>query len=346
MQNATETTKIRKTYSQNWRAYNAAQTSEKAQFQKLLHALCSTVEDFQQTNGRPRLPIKDALFAINYKIYSTISGRRFMTDLREAKEGGYIGKTPHFNSIFNYLENQELTPILQSLIVQSSLPLASIEVDFAADSSGFTACRYARWHDHKYGDQKQKDWVKVHLMCGVKTNIVTAVVIADKNANDCPMLPALLKTTVENFSPQEVSADKAYGSFRNYDAISTAGAVPYIPFKERQKKLDMKNFKGEFDLMPDTKPEKKIKNALWNKMYHYFQFQQEEYMQHYHKRSNVETTFSMIKAKFGSSVRSKTDTAMMNECLCKVICHNICVLIQEMHELGIDVDFSKITKSN
>ena len=33
----------------------------------------------------------------------------------------------------------------------------------------------------------------------------------------------------------------------------------------------------------------------------------------YHKRSNVETTISMIKAKFGDSLRSKTDTAMVNE---------------------------------
>ena len=37
--------------------------------------------------------------------------------------------------------------------------------------------------------------------------------------------------------------------------------------------------------------------------------------------------------------RSKTPVAMVNEVLCKIICHNICVLIQETHEMGIDVDF-------
>jgi len=30
---------------------------------------------------------------------------------------------------------------------------------------------------------------------------------------------------------------------------------------------------------------------------------------------------------------------MVNEVLCKIICHNICVLIQESHELGIEVRF-------
>jgi hypothetical protein len=55
--------------------------------------------------------------------------------------------------------------------------------------------------------------------------------------------------------------------------------------------------------------------------------------------SNVETTFSMIKAKFGDSLRSKTDTAMINEALAKVLCHNICCLIQSQCELGIDATF-------
>ena len=60
------------------------------------------------------------------------------------------------------------------------------------------------------------------------------------------------------------------------------------------------------------------------------------FLQHYHKRSNAESTFSMIKAKFGASVRAKTPIAQVNEVLCKVLCHNICVLIQSTHELGIE----------
>jgi hypothetical protein len=50
-------------------------------------------------------------------------------------------------------------------------------------------------------------------------------------------------------------------------------------------------------------------------------------------------TFAMIKAKFPDHVRSKTPVAMLNEVLCKIICHNICVLVQETHELGLDVEF-------
>lgn len=79
--------------------------------------------------------------------------------------------------------------------------------------------------------------------------------------------------------------------------------------------------------------------GLWQRMYHLYQFHRAEFMQHYHKRSNVESVFSMIKAKFRDHVRSKTDVAMVNETLCKVLCHNLVVLIHETYELGIDPIF-------
>jgi hypothetical protein len=77
-------------------------------------------------------------------------------------------------------------------------------------------------------------------------------------------------------------------------------------------------------------------------MYHYYSFRRDEFLTHYHKRSNVESTFSMIKAKFRDYVRSKTDVAMTNEVLCKILCHNICCVIQSMYELGIEPTFWEV----
>jgi hypothetical protein len=59
----------------------------------------------------------------------------------------------------------------------------------------------------------------------------------------------------------------------------------------------------------------------------------------YHKRSNVESVFSMVKAKFRGHVRSKGDVAMKNEVLAKLLCHNLCCLIMSQFELGIDPVF-------
>jgi hypothetical protein len=49
-------------------------------------------------------------------------------------------------------------------------------------------------------------------MCGVKTNVVTAIEIHGQPAADVRQLPALVATTARNFAMAEVSTDKAYGS--------------------------------------------------------------------------------------------------------------------------------------
>jgi transposase len=79
--------------------------------------------------------------------------------------------------------------------------------------------------------------------------------------------------------------------------------------------------------------------GVWEKMFLQFLLLRERFLKHYHQRSNVESTISAIKRKFGDSLRSKTDTAMKNEVLAKLLCHNLCCLIAAMYELGIDPAF-------
>ena len=80
-------------------------------------------------------------------------------------------------------------------------------------------------------------------------------------------------------------------------------------------------------------------SRIYRKMYDFYTLRQEEFMDHYHKRSNVESTNSMIKSKFTDIIRSKNGIAQINEVLLKVLCHNIVVLIQSMYELGIEPEF-------
>ena len=317
-------TKRKPTYKQEWHEYNLAQTNEKAKFQELLYELCRNIEEPLQHMGRPRVPIADRIFAASFKIYSTLSGRRFTSDLREAKQRGYLQMMPHYNSIFRYLEGEDLTAYLKALIVESSLPLKIVEGNFAVDSSGFATSRTVSWLHAKYKDPHmidKQDWVKVHLMCGCRTNIVTAVEISGRHAGDSPYFKPLVETTARNFTMDTVTADKAYLSGKNLRLVVNNNAMPYIPFKS------------------NSVAEPRKKSSLWTRLYHLYMYNQEQFLQHYHKRSNVETTFSMIKAKFGEQIRSKTDTAQVNEALCKILCHNLCCVIQSMYELGIEPTF-------
>ena len=274
------------------------------------------------------MPLADMVFACVYKTYSGFSSRRFTSDIRDAVDADLIDHAPHFNSTNRYMADASLTPLLKSLVELSASPLKAVEVDFAIDSTGFSTNSYLRWFDHKWGKERVKSlWIKTHLMTGVTTNVVTAVEATAFESADAPQLSGLLDTTAQTFGDiREVSGDKAYSSRRNLHAIEDAGATPFIPFKSYSKQASRKA------------------DGLWGRMWHFYNFHQAEFAAHYHKGSNAETTMSMIKSKFGGAVKSKTAAAQVNEVLCKVLAHNICVLIQSQYELGIESAFSAPTQ--
>jgi len=318
-----ETAAVRVTYAQNWPAYNAAQVSEKETFLNLLHSLCEHVPEPEQTRGRPRLPLRDMIFAAAYKVYSTASARRFMTDLRDAQSKGLISRAPHYNSLFRCLESETVTPIIHDLIVRAALPLRAVETDFAIDSTGFTSTQLVGlWQQEKYGAEKvrhEHDWVKVHAVCGVKTNVITAIRATERNTQDSPYFAPLINETMEHFNVERVLGDKAYSSYANLELTVSKGAEPFIPFKSYAKA---------------TSP-----SETWNRLLGNFIMHREEFLVAYHKRSNVESTFSAIKRVFGDSVRSKTQPAQTNEVLLKALAHNLRCLIHTMAELGIPATF-------
>jgi transposase len=310
-----------RTYKQDWPRYNLAQATEKRRFRELLFDLCRDLQQppLPRTGRRPH-QVRDAVFAMAYKVYSGFSSRRFDTDLCDAHQAGLLSVRIPAMKVNAFLENATFSPILRALIVRSSLPLKSVETIFAPDSTGFSASRFVRWHDEKYGVERSgRDWVKAHAICGVKTNIVTAVVIEGRDAGDSPQFKPLLQKTAENFTIKEVPADKAYLSHDNLALVESLGGAAYVPFKSN-------SLPGEA-------------GSLWEKMFLYYNLHREEFLKHYHQRSNAESTFSMVKAKFRDHVRSRVSTAMVNEVLCKFLCHNICVVHQSHIELGLEPVF-------
>ena len=109
-------------------------------------------------------------------------------------------------------------------------------------------------------------------------------------------------------------------SHANLHAVAEVGGTAFVPFKADR---------------PWPAPHPTVAAGNWRGLeddVHLFAYQRDTFLSRYHKRSNVETTFSMIKRKFGDSLRSKSDVGQMNEVLCKVIAHNLCVLIACIHK--------------
>lgn len=313
----------RQTYGQDWPAYNEAQMREKLMFLDILGELCSYIpaENGVRSAGRPRAPLSEMVFSCVQKVYEQLSSRRVNSDLEIARKMGYLDHVPHFNTVLKYFNDPRLVPILTNLIQLSALPLKDLEHTFAVDASGLSTAFFSRWLDYRFnGDRRFHDWLKVHLICGAKTNIVAHVVITDGLKADSPQFPELVKETARFFDVKEVCADKGYSSRENLQTVWDLGGIPYIPFRSNAR-LRQKGMEA------------------WRKMFLLFQFRREEFMQHYHQRSNAESTFSMLKRKFQNKLMLKNEVGQTNEALAKILCHNICVLIQEMHEIGLRLNF-------
>lgn len=311
----------RPTYAQNWPAYRAARVNEKNHFEKLLRALCNgVVQAPYKGNGRPAVLLSDVIFASGLKTYTLFSGDRAMSDIASCKERGLMDDLMHQNTLFRYMRMPAIVPVLKTLIEQSAMPLRSVETDFSADGTGIATKTYARWHDAKYAkDKTERKWLKLHMMIGVRTQIITGVEVTEGNKHDSPFLPGLVKTTAANFDPKRISADMGYLSKENFRAIEAVGAQPLIPFK-----VDSVESKTD---------------ETWNRLLAFFTFQQPEFKKHYHKRSLTEATFSSMKRVLGGTVRAKSFEGQVSEVYLKVLCHNIRVLVQSMHELGVAPQF-------
>ena len=145
------------------------------------------------------------------------------------------------------------------------MPLQAIESDFAVDSRAFPLAALCNGCRRSTATRKlieKREWVKVHLMCGVKTNVVTAVEITDRYAGDCPQLQAFSRSDRAELRHEGSLADKAYLSKGNLQAVVDNHAMPYIPFKA------------------DSVATRKNKSTapLWKQMFHYYSYNQERFM--------------------------------------------------------------------
>jgi len=100
--------------------------------------------------------------------------------------------------------------------------------------------------------------------------------------------------------------------------VERVGGIPYVPFKSNSGSSG---------------------SAAWEPFYHLYSLHKDDFLKHYHQRSNVESAFSAIKRKFGGAVRSKLLIAQLNEVLLKCLCHNLSMLVPSIHELGSDPKF-------
>ena len=98
------------------------------------------------------------------------------------------------------------------------------------------------------------------------------------------MFIPLVDLARRNFTIGEISADLAYSSMKHAAYTELHGIENFIPFNDGVTGTDINS------------------TDVWRRMYHYFNLNRSEFIQRYMKRSNVETTFHMLKNKYGSTL--------------------------------------------
>jgi hypothetical protein len=106
---------------------------------------------------------------------------------------------------------------------------------------------------------------------------------------------------------------------REVATLDRLGVAAYIPFKDNAV----------------VNP----KSPAWSRHLCEFLLNQERFLPHYHRRSNVETVFAMIKAKFGAAVRARSPVAQVNEVLTKCVAHNLCCVAKAIFTAGLEPTF-------
>jgi transposase len=323
----------RKQYPQH-PTYTRAQSGEMRLVDSLLRELVDSVPDLPRTPGVPGpkpTPLRDELYCAILKVYSGLSGRRAVGVYANVADRALLSRAPSYAVASNLLTRPEVTPILYRLLAMTAAPLASLEDGgvVAPDSTGVQTTSFGGWREAKHGEKRRKRWLKVHAMVGTRTHVVIRALVTEENTADSPTFGPLLRETIEaGFRPSRVVADKGYLSQSNYAEAAAVGVDAYIPFKRDTVSNEVRRIRGT-----PAPPS-------WEKAYHLFQANRQEFNRNYHRRSNVESVFSALKRKFGENVRSRTEAAQTNEIICKLICYNLTVVVHEMFENGIAPSFS------
>ena len=289
----------RKTYSQaNPSGYDQGQQLEHQLFDAYLWDLLGGIREPRQIlrrRGRPAIPLRTEILVAVRKVHLAESSRRARGLLVALNcEGkGILPRIPNYTAPSRFFNRPESTEILLHLIEMSGLVLKEVEDrgTAAVDSTGFSTSSMGSYFTEKYDPERRHQWLKAHALIGVKTHIVLTVSITDEHgADSLQFVPLLTRASALGHRPKWVVADKAYLGRENLESAGALGMDPYIPFKVNSRGLS----KG---------------SPMWNRKFHEFASRRDEFDEIYHRRSNVEATFSAIKRKLGEPLLSHNQGA-------------------------------------
>lgn len=314
--------KQKRVSQREWSLYNLQRQQEWFTFFALLPKLVDAVGDGVDLwlgQGRPPLRFKAVLTCfLVWKRFPQMDARTVKGFLDFLKFHRIINvNVPSTRTLLNYQANPRLRYYLHRAIEETARPLVTLERSFATDMTGEKTKTFSPWYCIRTDKQHhRRDHMATHITTGTKSNIVTAIDVRTRRGEDNTILQSHVQRTSHIFTIEEWSGDGAYYCRENCRVVAAIGAKPY--FKPRRNASGKSKGCMPFKLMTQE-----------------FKEHSEETNQHYHKRSNAESTNESKKQRIGSITRNKNETAKELDIHGQWIAYNLLVLNRAEYEWGI-----------
>lgn len=249
-----------------------------------------------------------------------------------------LKKPPHQNTLTEWIDDRELTPVLEHFLETTAKPFRRRETAAIVDSSKLSQMQTAHSRGVEYlGDERPgADWAKVHALVGVETQIVMAAMFSgSRNActHDSKFLVELVERGLRIFDLKYILGDKAYLAERIIGWLWQHGIKAVIPLKKR------------WDYTTKT-----LYYEACKELAEWFDEHQKDFHEIYRLRPLIESLFSHLKrlatgfcwSRGRKRKETNADvvcTAWKNEMLCKLIYVNLRITVTTEEDTGYKANY-------
>ncbi len=324
----------------NWAKYDSAQIKEMANYLDNLRDIVdeadkrirSRIKSEKRGPGRPETNPADIAKTLILQTYTESPNRVAEGLLLLFREK--LGISEHFSykTIERGYDRDGVNKILDEVVAITNECVENEEKTCSFDGTGFSAS-----NKENYAEKRQKQNSKKNLkksqsasdeQChdsfpisdssskmgfsycvmgiGVQYKLISGMsVCPDHSIGETTMFPDVYYQTLQNYPNLEKAlGDGIYSARWITDLVSKSNVTPYFLPKSNVT-FQSKGFAGWYDML----------FSLWSDT--------QRWLEQYHMRSISETVNSMVKCRFGATLRKKLDPRKATETKLKLVAHDI-----------------------
>jgi len=254
------------------------------------------------------------LWMLVYRQYRKMTFQELVEDLHAnigLRQYLALRRVPHYTTLIKFA--QKLPEKVLDKLLEAFTKLVKLSEEIAIDATGMSldnaSAHYCKRLNRKY---HKRPFMKLSFVVDVKHFFVIACKARKSHQHDVIDAQPLLKQALERCNPKVLYADRGYDDQKFFDMIANETQIyPLI----LQKNIDV----------PAHRRAGFFRKHFW-KTFDYGL---------YGNRSSSETTNSIVKRRFGSSILAKSESMQQFDAFLRVIAFNI----DRAMRLGYNVTF-------